>query len=154
MFIGRFQLLGRIAAGGMAEVHLARTAGAGGFTKVVVLKRVLPNLASNPEFISLFLNEARLMAQLTHPNVVQCFELGQDADTYFLAMEFVSGATLAELIRSLDVGRQRVPIAVALKITSQVLEGLSYAHALTGEGGRPLQVIHRDISPHNILLGR
>src|SRR5438105_1298505 len=79
MFIGRFQLLGRIAAGGMAEVHLARTGGAGGFSKVVVLKRILPNLASNPEFTALFLNEARLMAQLSHSNIVESLELAATA---------------------------------------------------------------------------
>ena len=107
--LGRYQLLTRLAVGGMAEVYLARTAGAAGFSKVCVIKRILPHLASKPDFVQMFLNEARLLAELSHPNVVQSFELGQDGETYFMSMEYVDGGSLMGLIRGAAARGERVP---------------------------------------------
>ena len=151
--IGRYQIVGRIAAGGMAEVFLARTVGPAGITKTCVIKRILPTFATNAEFVTLFLNEARLSAQLQHPNIVQFIEVGESDGAYFLAMEYVDGPTIRGLMRG-GPGQGPLDLPVSLKIASQALEGLQYAHAFVDEAGRPQRVVHRDISPHNILLGR
>ena len=152
--MGRYQLVRRLAAGGMAEVFLARTRGAPEFSKTVVVKRILPNLATNQEFITLFLNEARISAQLQHPNVVQFFDLGEENGQYFLAMEYMDGPTVRGLLRGAYEAKRQVPMGVGLKLMSLALEGLAYAHAFCDQRGRPQNLVHRDISPHNILLGR
>ena len=152
--MGRYQLVRRLAAGGMAEVFLARTRGAPEFSKTVVVKRILPNLATNQEFITLFLNEARISAQLQHPNVVQFFDLGEENGQYFLAMEYMDGPTVRGLLRGAYEAKRQVPMGVGLKLISLALEGLAYAHGFCDQRGRPQNLVHRDISPHNILLGR
>jgi len=152
--VGKYRLLGRIAAGGMAEVFLARAEGPAGFSKLAVVKRVLPHMAEDEEFIQMFLNEAKLVAQLNHPNVIQIFELGQEQGTYFIAMEFIDGPSLRKLAKVARAKREHLPIAPVLRMVSLACEGLGYAHAFADERGVPLKLIHRDISPDNLLLSR
>ena len=151
--LGRYRLISRLATGGMGEVYLARVDGPAGFAKTVVVKRILPFLASDLGFIELFLNEARLAALLTHPNVVQIFELGSEGDDYFLAMEYVHGRSLHAVLERLSERQQRLSPALAARIGSHLLQGLHYAHQRRDEHGRPLGIVHRDVSPDNVLIG-
>jgi eukaryotic-like serine/threonine-protein kinase len=152
--IGKYKLVRLIASGGMAEVYLARQAGAAGFEKLVCLKRILPHLARDKQFVEMFLNEARLAARLDHPNIVSIFDLGEANGNYFIAMEFIDGPSLrAASKRALERG-ERLPIAEIVKIVSMAAAGLHYAHDLAGADGKPLGLVHRDISPDNILVHR
>jgi len=152
--LGRYQLLSKLAAGGMAEVYLARTDGPAGFRKTLVVKRILPHLADNESFVEMFLNEARLVAPLNHPNVIQIFELGQAEGTYFLAMELVDGPSVRALAKASRAAHELLPLPVVLKIISHACEGLAYAHDFADESGRPLNLVHRDVSTDNLLLSR
>lgn len=150
--IGKYEVVRHLATGGMGEVLLARQLGPAGFTRTVVLKRLLPHLAKDPVFVQMFLNEARVVSLLSHPNVAQIFELGEAGDTFFIAMEFVHGHSLHHVIRAL-ARRQRLPgPALSARIVIQALKGLHHAHSLRTEG-RPTPVVHRDMSPDNILVG-
>jgi serine/threonine protein kinase len=149
MGLERYQLLSQLAQGGMAETWRAELLGSAGVRKQVVLKKVLPNLASDATFIEAFVQEGRLAARLSHGNVVQVIDFGDAGDEYFLAMEWVDGSTVATLAKAMG---GRLPLDLVLYVTTQVLEGLRYLHALTDEQGRPLHVVHRDISPDNVLL--
>ena len=149
---GKYQLLKKIAAGGMAEIHLAKQRGMEGFEKIVVIKMILPNLANNEEFVQMFLDEARLAAKLTHPNIVQIFDLGRAAGTYFIAMEYIQGENLRAISKACRKRKQVVPLEHTVKIISQACEGLYHAHTKTDMMGNPLNVVHRDISPQNILV--
>ncbi len=140
--------------GGMAEVFLAQTAGPMGFSKALVVKRILPQLAENTDFVTMFLNEARLAALLNHANVVQIFDLGSEGSTYYLAMELIDGPNLRDLNRGAIAVNEVLPLGVALKVISLACEGLAYAHEFVDPSGVPLRLVHRDISPHNILLSR
>ena len=152
--IGKYKLVRLIASGGMAEVYLARQAGAAGFEKLVCLKRILPHLARDKQFVDMFLNEARLAARLDHPNIVSIFDLGEANGNYFIAMEFIDGPSLrAAAKRALERG-ERLPIPEIVKIVSMAAAGLHYAHDLAGPDGKPLGLVHRDISPDNILVHR
>ncbi|HEY4730184.1 MAG TPA: serine/threonine-protein kinase, partial [Myxococcales bacterium] len=152
--IGKYKLVRLIASGGMAEVYLARQAGAAGFEKLVCLKRILPHLARDKQFVEMFLNEARLAARLDHPNIVSIFDLGEANGNYFIAMEFIDGPSLrAAAKRALERG-ERLPIPEIVKIVSMAAAGLHYAHELTDAGGKPLGLVHRDISPDNVLVHR
>jgi serine/threonine-protein kinase len=150
--IKNYRLVRRIAQGGMGEVFLARQEGPARFAKWVVIKRVLPAIARNPESVEMFLSEARLAAQLTHPNIVQIFELGQHGESFFIAMEYVHGRSVREIIRKLKASGQRLPLRIAARIAQQTLEGLHYAHSLVGDDDLPLKIIHRDATPDNILV--
>lgn len=149
---GRYQLLERIAVGGMAEVFLARSFGVEGFEKRLVIKRILPELAQNPRFVSMFVHEAKLSVCLSHPNVVQVFELGKVGEDHYIAMEHIHGRDLTYILRNLRRIGERVPPALAAGIAAKVARGLGYAHARTAPDGRPLQIVHRDVSPHNIVV--
>jgi serine/threonine-protein kinase len=150
--IGRYELLKKLAMGGMAEIYLARQSGPVGFTKAVVLKRILPQLAAQQRFVNMFLDEARLAARFNHPNIVQIYDLGQEGQDYFIAMEYIHGEDLKGIVRrSAEVG-QRIPMEHICKIFSGVLDGLHYAHSQQDLEGRPHGVVHRDVSPHNVLL--
>ncbi len=149
---GKYQLLKKIAAGGMAEIHLAKQRGMEGFEKIVVIKMILPNLANNQEFVQMFLDEARLAAKLTHPNIVQIFDLGRAAGTYFIAMEYIQGENLRAISKACRKRKQYIPLEHTVKIMSQACEGLYHAHTKTDMMGNPLNVVHRDISPQNILV--
>ncbi|MCU0684930.1 MAG: serine/threonine protein kinase [Polyangiaceae bacterium] len=148
----RYRVIERLAAGGMAEVYRAESAGLEGFKKKVAIKRVLPHLAERKKFISMFLDEARLGAHLSHSNCVQVFDIGVGDNTYFIVMEYVDGADLKAIIEWLRKARRPFPISQAVYISTKMCEGLAYAHELTDEAGRPLSVIHRDVSPPNVLI--
>lgn len=150
----RYHVLDRIAAGGMAEVYRGESAGIEGFRKKVAIKRVLPKLSANREFIQMFLDEARLCAYLSHSKCVQVFDIGQGAGAHFIVMEYVDGADLKEVLEFLASKNQPMRVEVACRIAMDVCEGLAYAHQACDHAGRPLEIVHRDISPHNVLMTR
>jgi len=152
--LGKYKLVKLIAAGGMAEVYLARQAGAAGFEKQVCLKRILPHLAKDKQFVDMFLNEARLASQLDHPNIVSIFDLGEANGNYFIAMEFIDGPNLRGVAKRAAELNEFLPLAEVLKIVAQAAAGLQYAHDLADRDGKPLGLVHRDISPDNILVHR
>ena len=152
--LGKYKLVKLIAAGGMAEVYLAKQAGAAGFEKQVCLKRILPHLARDKSFVDMFLNEARLASQLDHPNIVSIFDLGEANGNYFIAMEFIDGPNLRTVAKRAAELNEFLPIPEVLKIISQAAAGLQYAHDLADKDGHPLGLVHRDISPNNVLVHR
>ncbi|MBK8168820.1 MAG: protein kinase [Sandaracinaceae bacterium] len=158
VLFGSYELLDRIAEGGMAEVWRARSRGAAGFEKTVVIKRVLPALMVNEQFAELLVREAKIASRLSHANIVQIFDLGQEQGAYFIAMEYVDGRDLGTVMSVYERGEQRegkagLSNALKLWIVSEAAKALDYAHRRRGEDGRPLSIVHRDISPQNILLG-
>jgi serine/threonine-protein kinase len=147
--LGRYRLIALLGQGGMADVYLAATHGAGGFQKLLVVK--LARFTGDPTFSTMFLDEARLAAQLSHPNVVQTYEIGEEGSRHYIVMEYLDGGTLARLRQKASkVGG--IPLRSHLSILLQVLEGLEYAHEARGIGGKLLGVVHRDLSPTNILV--
>ena len=152
--IGRYEVVRKIATGGMAELFLARYLGPGGFEKRCALKRILPQFAADETFTRMFLTEAKVTAQLDHPNIAQIFELGQDDNgQYFIAMEMVNGVNLRQLLSMAKERREAVPPELAAHIVTQALEGLAYAHGLrSSTTGDRLNLVHRDISPQNLLV--
>ncbi len=151
---GRYTLLERVGGGGMATVYRASLSGEGGFEKEVAVKVVRPELASESDFVEMFLDEARLSARLGHANLVHTFDFGQVDGTWFLAMEFVRGPTLAHLQRICRTRGIRFGPARSVHVAGEVARGLGYAHRLCDEQGRPLALVHRDVSPQNVLLSR
>jgi serine/threonine protein kinase len=150
--IDRYEPLKKLATGGMAEIYLAKQSGLEGFEKVVVLKRILPHLSSDEEFVNMFLDEARIAAKLSHPNVVQIYDLGKADNTYYIAMEYVSGRNVQHLITKQQSLGGHLPVEHVCRIIAGVCDGLHYAHARKDYDGKPLNIIHRDISPQNILV--
>ena len=148
---GKFELAEPIGHGGMATVHRAYHNSLGGFKREVVIKRILPELASDRQFLRMFVQEAKLSALLDHPNIVQVHDFGVVDGVYFLAMEYIEGVTLLELRKHLRRCGRPFPEEVAAFIAHQVCQGLAYAHGLTG-AGQPLGLVHRDISPSNIMI--
>lgn len=150
---GKYELVRSLGHGGMAEAWLAKARGAAGVTKPVVLKKVLPELAAQPELIESFIAEARISATLSHGNIAQVFEFGELAGEYFLAMEWVNGKSLAHVLdRAAKKGYWHLPIPVAVYIAAETLKGLHHAHTRKGDDGQPLHLVHRDVTPDNILL--
>jgi CRP-like cAMP-binding protein len=149
---GRYQLLKRIGLGGMAEVYAARSHTLDGFEKDLVIKCMREDLTDDQEFVSMFIDEARISSSLSHPNIVQVFDFGQVGVTYYLAMEYVHGCDLQRVLQLPEVQARGLEAPLALLIMGETLKGLEYAHAKTGKGGEPLGVIHRDISPQNIMV--
>ena len=149
---GKYELLERIATGGMAEVYLARSFGVAGFEKRLVIKRIRPALAQDPHHVSLFINEAKIGVHLNHENVVQVYDLGRVGRDWYIAMEHLHGRDLNKLVKRLRAEERRLPVDVAVYVVAEVCRGLAYAHGLTDAEGRPLGLVHRDVSPHNILL--
>jgi eukaryotic-like serine/threonine-protein kinase len=149
--LGRYQLVERLGTGGMAEVWRAVAFGDGGFRRAVVVKRILPHLARDPHFVKMFLAEARLSARLSHPNIVGVHELGADESGYFIAMEFVRGRDLQQLMRRAIQAGALEP-GIAAQVLHETVRGLAYAHELNDEQGTPLRIIHRDVSPSNIMI--
>jgi serine/threonine protein kinase len=149
---GKYTLFERIGRGGMADVYKGRISGPAGFERVFVVKRILPHLSDDATFIKMFVEEAKMSARLNHPNIVQIFELGAVEGEYFISMEYVRGRDLAETMRAIwkTTGPPR-PELVAY-IGREACRALAYAHSLTDEAGRPLGMIHRDVSPSNIML--
>lgn len=149
---GKYTLIDRIAVGGMAEIFLARQAGLEGFEKTIVIKRIRPHLSKQPNFVKMFLNEAKLAAQLNHPNIVQIYDLGRIGESYFIAMEYIFGRDMRRIIPKADALGIPFPMVYALKIASSVCEGLYYAHARTDLYGNALNIVHRDVTPENIFV--
>ena len=153
--MGKYQLVRKLAVGGMAEVFLARSEGAMGFSKTLVVKRILPHFSDDPTFTAMFLGEAKMAAELNHPNLVQVFDFGQAEDRLFLAMEFIDGPNLRQLNLASRQRGMPLPLEVCARLVSLAAEGLHYAHEMLDvETGQPAGVVHRDISPDNILLSR
>jgi serine/threonine-protein kinase len=149
---GKYRLVRPLAQGGMAEVFLAKQMGLQGFEKNVVIKRILPHLTKDPEFLEMFLDEARLVARLAHPNVVQVFDIGEVDGQYFLAMEYLAGEDLSAIIGAAREQGKPVPSQIVANIVGCALDGLQYVHALADEAGNPLHIVHRDVSPSNIFV--
>lgn len=152
--IDRYRVLRKLAQGGMAEVYLARSVGIEGFEKLVVLKRVLPHLANNPLFIDMFLAEARLAASLDHPNIGQVFDLGRDKGDYFYVMEYVRGQSFHSVLKTAHRLGRALTAGEALSAVIGVASALAHAHEMVGVDGMPLGIVHRDISPGNVLITR
>ena len=147
---GHFTLGKRLARGGMAEVFLARQRGPEGFDRKVAVKRILPHLAETADFVRMFLSEARLAARLSHPNIVHIYELGQVGGDYFIAMEYVDGVHAGQLIE--HARTEPIWPELIARIGADAAGALAYAHRLTDADGRPLQLVHRDVSPQNIMV--
>jgi eukaryotic-like serine/threonine-protein kinase len=151
--VGRYQLHGVLATGGMATVHVGRLAGGVGFARTVAIKRLHPQYAADPEFVSMFTDEARLAGRIRHPNVVSVTDVIIDGDEVLMIMDYVPGETLGRLIRASLTRGERVPPRIAAAIIYEVLAGLHAAHETHDEHGAPLHIVHRDVSPQNILVG-
>src|SRR5262245_6347744 len=149
---GKYSLIRKIGTGGMAEVFLARTTVAQGLNKTLVIKKIHTAYARSRQFVAMFVDEAKIALGLNHPNIIQVFDFGAVADTYFLAMEHVEGIDLLRLLQEAGRARQRLPYGLSAYIVQQLAKGLDYAHRKTDEFGQPLGIVHRDISPQNILL--
>ncbi len=149
---GKYRLIKKIAVGGMAEIYYARMSGPSGFQKDLVVKKVLPALASQKDFIDMFADEARIVARMNHPNIVQVFDFGNIEGQYYIAMEYVNGRDLRQVIdRHKAIGRP-MDAQFALAVARDVAKALQYAHSMTDEHGKPLGIIHRDVTPKNILI--
>ncbi|HJV22264.1 MAG TPA: protein kinase [Holophagaceae bacterium] len=151
---GNYYLLEKIAVGGMAELFKAQQRGVQGFQKIVAIKRILPHLSDNEDFVTMFIDEAKLAAQLTHPNIVQIFDLGKAGNSYYIAMEYVNGRDLRTLLRKAREFGLPFPEAVAGFVLMKVAAALDYAHRKKGFDDRELKLVHRDISPQNVLISQ
>ena len=150
---GKYELMRRLAKGGMAEIFLARSFGVEGFERHLVIKRILPDLASSAKFVGLFIKEAKISASLSHPNIVQIYELGRVSSDHYIAMEHIHGRDLTRINKSLRGRGERMPIPLAVFVVASILRGLHHAHTRTDAQGRTLNLIHRDVSPHNVMIG-
>jgi serine/threonine-protein kinase len=151
--LGRYQLTSDIAAGGAAVVYLGRMSGRAGFERAVAVKVLHRHLAADPTFVSSFLDEARLAAQIRHPNVVDVFDVDVIEDELVLVMEYVEGASLNFLLEQAEAGKTRIPVGIALRVVYEALLGLHAAHELADDVGQSRGLVHRDVSPHNVLIG-
>jgi len=149
---GKFELQRKLAVGGMAEIFLASVQGPEGFLKTVAIKRILPHLTEDQDFITMFLDEARLVARFNHPNIVQIYELGEVDGRYFLSMEFVHGVSMSKVLKACRKVERPLPLEYGAKIVSFACEGLDFAHNFADADGQPLNLIHRDVSPQNLML--
>ena len=150
--LGPYELIKRIGLGGMAEIYLARTTGIGGFEKYLALKVIHPKFAEDQEFIDMLIDEAKIVVQLNHVNVGQIFDLGCIDDAYYIAMEFVDGRDLYQLLVKCADDDVTIPFDIIAFVAKEAAAALQYAHTKTDRYGRPLNLIHRDVSPQNILL--
>jgi serine/threonine-protein kinase len=151
--IGRYALYDEIASGGMATVHIGRLLGPVGFSRTVAIKRMHANLAKDPEFVSMFLDEARLAARIRHPNVIGTLDVVALAGELFLVMEYVHGESLFRLMKAARDAGSPIPLPIVSAIMVGVLDGLHAAHEATNEREEPLGIVHRDVSPHNVIVG-
>lgn len=149
---GKYLLLERISVGGMAEVFKAKSFGADGFEKIIAIKRILPAMVEDEEFIDMFIDEAKICSHLSHPNIGQVYELGKINDSYFIAMEFVWGKDVLQIQNRFRRIRQKMPIPMVAYLGAKICEALDYAHRITDERHNPLHIVHRDVSPQNVLV--
>ena len=149
---GRYYLVDKVATGGMAEVFKAKSFSTGGFEKLLVIKRILDHLSTNDEFVEMFIDEAKITVSLQHPNIVQIYDFGKIRENYFLSMECVEGKDVKGILRKLAHRRKLLPTEFAVYIAHEMAKGLDYAHKKADAQGNPLRIIHRDISPSNILV--
>ena len=150
--LGRYELIGLLATGGMAEIHLARLAGEAGFEKIVVVKRLLPELVASRAFVAMFLDEGKLVARLDHPNICEVHELGRDGAEYFLVMPYLDGVAATELIAQPRDPDRIAQLRVATGVIAQACAGLHHAHELRDADGTPVGLVHRDVSPSNLFV--
>jgi serine/threonine protein kinase len=151
-WLGKYEILRQIAAGGMAEIHLARATGIEGFEKLVVVKRILPHLCNNAEFVQMFLDEARIAATLHHSNIVQVYDIGSIDRSFFFAMEFLHGEDVTKIMKTLIKLQRPLPLEHALAMILGACSGLHYAHEKKASDGTPLNLVHRDVSPQNVFV--
>ncbi len=149
---GKYLLLDRVNIGGMAEVWRAKTFGAGGFERIVAIKRILPNIAEDEEFITMFIDEAKITVQLNHANIAQIYELANLSNSYFIAMEYVSGKDMRAVFDRCRKRGEPAPIPLTCYVIAQCCEGLDYAHRAKDKQGRDMSIVHRDVSPQNALI--
>src|SRR5579863_2628213 len=149
---GPYRLVRQIAVGGMAEIHLAKTKGIAGFEKYVALKMIHPNFAADDEFIQMLVDEAKIAVQLNHGNIAQTFDLGRVGDTYYITMEYVDGADLYKILRRGSEQELEMPLDVCAFIAKEVASALDHAHRKRDHKGKPLGIVHRDVSPQNVLI--
>ncbi len=149
---GKYLLTELIAVGGMAEVYKSKIFGTSGFEKEMVVKRILPRYAKNPNFVQMLIDEAKIAVNLTHGNIVPIYELGEFEGSYYIAMEFIEGQTILDVLRTAHGKRRKLPWAFALGICADVAAGLAYAHSRKRQDGTPLGLVHRDINPRNIVI--
>jgi serine/threonine-protein kinase len=149
---GRYELVYRLGQGGMGEVHLARLTGAAGFEKLYVLKTILPQMSGDPQFVQRFQHEGRLLVHLQHSNIAQVYDMGEVDGTFFMAVEYVPGVDLSRVLGRARQLNAQMPIPIALYVGQQMAEALGYAHRKTGAEGESLGIVHRDISPHNVMV--
>src|SRR3954451_6090998 len=150
--VGRYELLQPLGAGGMAELFRARATGPAGFEREVVIKRILPTHKDDAEFIRMFEDEARILGLMHHPNVVEAYDFGEEGGAPYLALEYVDGPSLSRVLRTLRSTNRRMPPAIAAFIARDLCRALDYVHNLTDANGVRLDVIHRDVTPSNIVL--
>ncbi len=151
-FLGRYRIVDEIGIGGMASVHLARMDGPGGFQKWVAIKKIHPHLVEDESFVQMFLDEARVAARISHPNVATVFDLGKHDDTYWIAMEYLHGEPLREVMRRTEELGTAMPPEIACRVIADAAEGLHAAHELLGKNGEKLGLVHRDVTPHNLFV--
>ncbi|HNX51645.1 MAG TPA: protein kinase, partial [Thermoanaerobaculaceae bacterium] len=149
---GQYDLIEPIATGGMAEVFKARMRGVEGFQKIVAIKRILPHLTENDEFVTMFIDEAKLAAQLQHPNIIHIYDLGKLEKSYYIAMEYIDGKDLRSILRMLEEKERRLPLGLAMFVASRLAAALDYAHRKRDMQGREMVLVHRDVSPQNVLI--
>jgi serine/threonine-protein kinase len=154
-FVTRYELLDRIGVGGMAEIFRGKAVAAGGFEKPVAIKRILPHLSQDKRFVELLIAEAKVLSLLKHRNIVQIFDVGLGDDgQYFLVMEYVDGTDLGAVQRGLEASRRRMPFDLALHVVAEICEALEHAHAARAPDGKVMSLVHRDVSPSNVLVSR
>ncbi|HEY7373247.1 MAG TPA: serine/threonine-protein kinase [Polyangia bacterium] len=152
MTLGRYELVQPLGVGGMAQVFKARAVGPGGFRRDVVVKRILPEHGRDAEFIRMFVDEAKLLGLLHHPNVVQVYDFGEEDGVLFLALEYVDGPSLSRVLRTLRGANKRMPPAIAAFVAREICRALACVHELRDDQGRPLGAVHRDVTPSNVIL--
>lgn len=152
MKFGKYTLMDRISYGGMAEVYRAKTFGAAGFERIVAIKLLLPNMAMDQDFVTMLIDEAKIAGQLSHANIAQIFDLGSVEGRYYIVQEYVSGMDLRKVLRRLAKSGRKLSVAQATHIIIKACEGLEYAHNKRDPLGKPLNLVHRDVSPQNILV--
>jgi len=150
--VGRYEVLGKLATGGMAEILLARLSGPADFVRAVVIKRILSQYASNESFVAMFLDEARIVAKIRHPNVVQVQELGQDEGGVFLVLEYVAGENLSSVLKRATAVGEKLEAALVAHVVAEACAGLHAAHELVTDDGRSENLVHRDVSPQNLFV--